>query len=128
MHRNVPARGLSTLSSIVLHAGVVIVVLAATVQLVGPGMRVVPKAAGITQGAHAMDDALVAQAVAEVFEATEEVQPQAVVAREPAISDAAIPDRVGTDDDLPFEASVGETEGWSGGPFEGPQDNATLGT
>src|SRR5262245_33400680 len=68
------------------------------------------------------------QEVDEVQEETEEVQAQEVVAKEPVIKDAPIDDHVETDNDMPFEESMGETEGLSDAPFEGPQSNNLLGT
>jgi hypothetical protein len=70
----------------------------------------------------------VPQDVPEVQEETEEVQSQEVVAKDPVIKDAPIDDHVETDNDMPFEESMGETEGLSDAPFEGPQSNNLLGT
>jgi Ca-activated chloride channel family protein len=60
-------------------------------------------------------------------EATEEVTQQEVVPKPP--TDAApADDVVETDNDTDFADTMGETEGLSDAPFEGPQTNTILGT
>src|SRR5262245_10523070 len=86
-----------------------------------------PKPKVAIQSANANDEEI-KQEVPEVQEETEEVQQQEVVAKEPVVKDAPIDDHVETDNDMPFEESLGETEGLSDAPFEGPQSNNLLGT
>jgi hypothetical protein len=66
--------------------------------------------------------------VEETPEETEEVQQQEVVTKEPVIKDTPIDDHTETDNDMDFNESLGETEGLSDAPFEGPQSNNLLGT
>ncbi len=62
----------------------------------------------------------------ETPEDTEEVHEKEVVTEEPVIKDEEIDDHVETDNDLPFQESLGE-QGLSDAPFEGPANNGTIG-
>jgi hypothetical protein len=62
----------------------------------------------------------------EVEEETEEVHSTEIVSPEPVIKDAEISDHVETDNDLPFEESLGE-DGISDAPFTGPANNGLIG-
>jgi hypothetical protein len=62
----------------------------------------------------------------EVEEETEQVHQTDLVAKEPVIKDAEISDHVETDNDMPFEESLGEG-GLSDAPFEGPANNGLIG-
>jgi hypothetical protein len=64
--------------------------------------------------------------VPETPEETKEVQEMEVVAKEPVIKDTEISDHVETDNDLPYEESLG-TEGLSDAPFTGPSTNGLIG-
>jgi hypothetical protein len=59
-------------------------------------------------------------------EETEQVHQTDLVAKEPVIKDAEISDHVETDNDMPFEESLGEG-GLSDAPFEGPANNGLIG-
>lgn len=64
--------------------------------------------------------------VPEVQEETEEVQQQEVVAKDPSLIEPT-DDHNETDNDMDFNETMGETEGLSDAPFEGPQSNNLLG-
>ena len=59
-------------------------------------------------------------------EETEQVHQTDLVAKEPTIKDAELSDHNETDNDLPFEESLGES-GLSDAPFEGPANNGLIG-
>jgi len=64
----------------------------------------------------------------EVQEETEEVTAQEVVSKDPSLIEAPVDDHNETDNDMDFNETMGETEGLSDAPFEGPQSNNLLGT
>jgi hypothetical protein len=64
--------------------------------------------------------------VPETPEETKEVRPDEVVSKEPVIKDTEIAEKVETDNDLPFEESLGD-EGLSDAPFRGPANNSSIG-
>jgi hypothetical protein len=66
------------------------------------------------------------QDVEETPEDTKEVKEMEVVAKEPVIKDTEISDHVETDNDLPYEESLGD-EGLSDAPFSGPSNNGLIG-
>ena len=57
---------------------------------------------------------------------SKEVEPRRSRTSEPVIKDAEISDHVETDNDLPFEESLGE-DGISDAPFKGPANNGLIG-
>jgi len=62
----------------------------------------------------------------DVEEETKEVHSTEIVSPEPVIKDEEISDHVETDNDLPFEESLGE-DGLSDAPFTGPANNGLIG-
>ena len=65
--------------------------------------------------------------IQETIEDTKEIQDKEIVTDEPVIKDEEIDDNNETDNDLPFEESLGETDGVSDAPFEGPSNNGLVG-
>ena len=119
MSKNVRARGLSTTASIVVHAAVVLAILAGIAYVVRPGGPGAPREAGIRPFVTA------AAAARAVPPETEEQSPQEVVAKEPDIRNATEAD---IDEDLAVQEVMEQTEALSDAPFEGPQSNNLLGT
>ena len=59
-------------------------------------------------------------------EDTEEIHSDEIVSPEPVIKDEEISDHVETDNDLPYDESLGE-DGISDAPFTGPANNGLIG-